>query len=475
METLINNFITNTPKLVSGVGQFINDVAPLLIELNEKIDEPAYAEKRVPLMQKMVKSTFVMLDLMLSHFMEFSDYHSMSATGPWNGIMALFTTMAYFNGIVEDRVSNKSKPWQMWASAKTLPFLIKNRVVISDDMIKSYTHEHMHMALHVLAVRWYRMEIAHPDLEKYLLALIHRQCILLVSEDKEIDTILKCADGVPRDDKERENDVFRMMTMRCRRCMQLIRMYYLVKFPSRFTVKTESRVRNPDSINRLRIYTSEMIKILSKSRDAKSELRTVFPKLILLHGDVEAFINARGMENARPVSLLMTVRPEAQQAIAQLDQFLILQKVADNMRDDDPLYFDKFTRYEHAYLITLKTYVINMVLKKHDIDFFRDYIVYELDIPYFCNEFTRKNEPVLIQLFGRIHVYFSNHIYMCNCIDAAIVTWIDIVLNELGGRLCRRDLTETLQHLLGGQFSNQTDMPIFGSTALVSKGKIIID
>ena len=490
MESVIEKFMQKPTKLVSEIGLFIRDITPHLMSLNEQLDNPEFVRRHPTLLGLIAKCLEALMEIVLKQYKAYNDYHNMTSTGPLNCIMGVFMIMQYFAVLIEDRIDNSLKPWQIRTSAKEMLYIVKSKMCISDKPIKSYNLDDMTMALYVASVRWYRLDWqCHEEIERYLLGLFHRLCLLSVCVDEEINNIVSGKDGVIRDEREIENEVHRINVIRSRSSMQLFRMLYLLRFIKnihKVIVPTDKDDEVWRQVEHLRRYSADLIKILSKTREAKTEIYSVFPKLLQLHGDVENFINKRGLENARPNSLLMTVRPEAQQSMTLLHQFVILSNVQTMMNDDDPDHFNKYTRYECIYMLILKTYMINMALKdtktdkKSDIDFFRDFVVHEMDIPHFLDRIMSTHEPVVLQLFGKLHVYFDKKLYICHCVEMAVIMWARLILHDLGGRIGTSDISKPLKNLLGILSAEDqqlvSDMAsTFSAINIVGKGKIVID
>ena len=482
MEHFLTEFVKKPPLLPSGLGLFIKEITPYLLGTNEAFEDQEYLNNHRQLLQTICRALPVMLDLQLKTFKQNIENHNLEST-ICSGMMGLFFVMSYLVIIIEDRVES-GKPWRLGVAADVIGngTLIEHKLVSSAKPIKSYTRDDMSRALYVLAVYWYRLDSSVLGLEEYLNALFHRMCILSVSYDEDIEKITTGADGVARDAKEIENTVMRLVTSRSRHVVQILRMLWLLRFQKNTCeiIEEDPLIQDENNIRcmaRMREFGAKTVKVLSRTREAKAEVREVFPRLAQLHGDVETFVNIRGMENARPVSLLMTVRPESQQAISQVHQFVLLERIQEKMNDEDPDYFDKFTRFEHIYAVLLKAYIVNMALKEHNINFYKDYVVYEMNLPFFADQIARCNEPVLVQLFSRLHVLFRGKIYKCACIEMAIVTWLRLVLHQLSGRLNKVDVTKAIKFLLGQlnaaeEHHNQT---VILAHNIVTKGKIVVD
>jgi len=477
MQEVLQRFIDKPPQLASSIGIFIREIAPHLIVVNEALEDMDVVDRNHNLLHTICLSLPVILDVMITNFKQLMDYHSMNTTGPCNGVMGLFFIMSYLIVIIEDRVDVPlRKPWQIMTPAKNIGNLMQYKLVTSEKPIKSYTKDDLNKAMNVLAVYWYYLDHEIVGLEEYLLGLLHRLCLISTCVDDDIEVISTCRDKIPRDAKEIESTVFRIVTSRSRQVVTIARMLWLLRLAAKMEkVPEKGDEADKKCIALIREYTMETVKVLSKTREAKSEIREVFPRLAQLHGDVEMFVNNRGMENARPASLIMSVRPESQQAISQMHQFVILELIAAKMKDEEPDYFDKFTRYEHIYALLLKTYVMNMALKDHNVDFFKDYIIYEMNLPFFYDRIANSREPVVIQLFSKLHVYFEGKLHVCSCIEMAIVTWLRIVLYRLHGRLNRQDLSNTLKHLLGITPAGNTQQSILVANSIINRGDIIID
>ena len=125
----------------------MKDITPYLMNLNEQLEDKKFLAQHPTLFDLMAKCLVYLLDMLLRQFKAFFDYHNMKSTGPLNCAMGVFMLMQNFVALMEDRVDNKHKPWQMHTSAKDLPFLLANKLCVSDKLVKSYTHDEMTMAL----------------------------------------------------------------------------------------------------------------------------------------------------------------------------------------------------------------------------------------------------------------------------------------------------------------------------------------
>ena len=438
LSGLLVEFNMNPPMLPSAIGSFLLEIQNYFHDMNVYFEDPSYDKDLFKTVAATVKT---LLLIATQNFDNCSRYQNMEKTGPWSTIMGIFVVMSTLLVILEDK--EKTKPWQINYSATQLNYILVNECCVSERNIKSYTVGDMLVALRLLSVNWYRLYF-HDELRTYLYGLLHRACILVGHPSyANVHDCDEFRDETPTPNLYMANtDLVRLFSM------QLIRMLVIIEFPRGRTSTPESFMQQ-NYIQGIRDFVRKQADVLSKTREARTEINVLFPRLMVNHGDSELFVKMRGMEKARPASLLMTIRPETQQANSQMTQFVMIERIPQFMFDDDVDYFEKWTRSQHAYSLLLKTYVINMPFKQYGIDFFNDYVIFEIDIPVFLNKITKHPDPLIIQLFGRLNVVFLGKLYMCSCIEHAISLWATIILEKRSGILVRKNIARALYEILG--------------------------
>jgi hypothetical protein len=426
--------VNNTPpKLVSAVGRFQLDIVPLLPTLNEYFEAVTQNTSRIfTLVERTVKT---LLDMCVRNFDEFEKYQNMPNESPWSTVMGIYVIMASLILIMEDRWltfhPELPVPWKCMESSHSIEYILVNEMCCCDRPIKSYTVSEMVMALRLLGIYWYRLQPC-DDLHTYLHALLHRSCILSVHPGGE--RVHDVEDMREEYTEGEEEGLYQMTNTGIRNfAMQIVRMILIVEFTrSRFAVQDAPLMA--DKVATVREYMRTNAAILSKTRETRADLTSIFPAMMINHGDAEEFVKQRGIERGRYMSVIMTVKPEVQQAYTHLHQFMILDKLATLTRDEEPDYFDKWTRAEHAYTILLKAYIMNIPLTDEKTNFYSDCLAFEVDIPSQLNKLARNRvEPVVIQLFGRLHVYHRGTVHLCTCVEHAFVMWYHLIVTHHGG------------------------------------------
>jgi hypothetical protein len=382
----------------------------------------------------------------------------------------LFVVMATLATMVQERViaiKPDNRHWLIWHagpdSAQDMKYVLRNELVVSTGPILRYTRAEVDKAQYVLATQWYLLE-PHPDLLTYLHMLLRRACVLVATPDSDIM------------DLHDEQEIEKQMIERTRIGMTLVRMLLLAEFAS--SRRPAPALSGPyvrecePAIASVRAYMDGQVKLLASTREAKSELAAVFPRFAVFHGDIEAFVKTRGMESARAASVLMSVRSETQQAIGKLHQFLLIENLLRRSNDEDPAYFNRITRYEHIYAILLQTYAFGVAFRglRTPIDFLRDFVVLEHDLPIYLRKINLTKEPVLIMLFGRLHVYHNNVVIVCTSVAMALVVWLRVVLFTMKGMLMRNNVSAICRQLLGIQGGGEAANTVHAE--LITRGVI---
>lgn len=468
----------NPPKLVSAVGKFQLDIVPLLEGLNEYFEMVTVNTARI--FGLVVKTIKTLLDISVRNFDEFCKYQNMPHESPWSTVMGIYTIMASLVLIIEDRWLTFNPelpvPWKCLESAHSFEYILVNEMCCCDRPIKSYTVSEMVMALRLLGVYWYRLQPC-DELHTYLHALLHRACILSVHPgDDSVHDVEELREPY-KIEGEVQPGLFQMTNTGIRQFgMQLVRMILLVEFTrARFAVSEAPPM--PDKIEAIRAYMKTSAGTLSKTRDMKAELTAMFPAMMINQGDAEEFVRQRGMEEGRYMSVIMTVKSEVQQAYTHLHQFMLLDKLATLTRDEEPGYFDRWTRAEHAYVVLLKAYIMNIPLTEEKTNFFNDFLVLEVDIPQHLNKLVRNRvEPVVIQLFGKLHVFHRNTVHLCTCVEHAFAMWYQLIVAHHAGTISssKRSVHDAMIKLgLSGKKADTGRGNVAHVTKLV--GNIVID
>ena len=465
------------PRLVSAVGKFLMEFEPLVLELNMYFEIATVVAIR---MFNLVERTInTLLEISIRGFDDFSLYHNMHSESPWSTLMGVFTVMAELLVIIEDRWplyrSHSTKPWQCVDSAHSFEYILSNNMCSSSRPIKSYTMHDMVVALKLLSTHWYRLE-PNDQLHTYLYALLHRGCILVAHPGPDtvhnIDSLRSpsvCASGGANGTYEANSHAIRLISM------QLVRMILLVEMTRKRFVCVDAPAMGED-VAGIRRFMRKHADTLARTREAKAELTVLFSRLMISHGDSERFVQIRGIESARPMSVIMTVKPETQQSYMHLHQFLLLDRIIAVTADEEPGYFDRWTRAEHAYTVLLKIYLMNTALMQYGINFFNNFFVLELDLPVFANKIMHnRREPLLIQLFGKVHVFHKNQIHRCTSIEHALAMWMRLVVRDHAGTIQRRNITRSINDVLAGGVKHEGHGAARGVEDLALAGNIIVD
>lgn len=474
--------IEHPPRLPSHAGDVLSAFAGVFFEFNYALDT-CTPDTRIIAVTATIEAMQALVRAMCHNYEDFSKYKNRNAAGPWSTIMALFVVVANFAVIVEDRQPTP-RLWQCSRTALDLAYIAENELCVTPTRpVKSYTVKDMTVALHLLGLRWYALTF-HPALSTYIYGLFHRALILAAHPGP--DTVFN--DPVYVQPVPDNAGLCQLSTAGLRLfSMQLIRMLFLTTLEP-ITTPAPRNITHPmltpvAAAAGVRRFMVAQVAVLARTRDAKKELAARFPHLMLIHGDPEEFTRLRGMEKGRAQTVLMALRSHTQQAYAKLQQFLLLDKLIQLTSDDEPDHFDKWTRGQHAYMLLLKTYIMNMALTPLGIDFFKDYVVFELDLPHFINHFAHANEPLVIQLFGKLHVHYRKRIHICASVEHALALWCHIVLTHLGGILNNKHIAPALHAILGDKDRSHADAtvpicyqdkPVDPETP-VYPGKIVID
>lgn len=505
---VLKEYDTIPDRIFLSVGTYVLKLNKHIQSLHEYLT--SYTENTLtPTARDIYRMTTTMIQTikkrMVLNFNVYCKYTRLRSDGPWSVIMLLFCLMSNLVVIVEDVrdvFGSDKEPWRRDISATTFPYILERGMCVCRSSIKSYTVEDLRAALYLVAFNWYGLA-GHSDLTTYMHALLHRACMLIshpsyesVMNNKQMCSPLQtvgesrtAAADVPKD-----KQLYRVNYNGVRFfSMQLMRMFVTIDIADRLQVEDivdvfyDSNANNAAAdLASIRKFIYDQVDVIVDSNEMRSELTGSFSRLVVLHGDSETFINSRGLENARPQTVIMTVRPETQEAYSVLHQFLLYKKMAELTKEEEPDYFQRWTRAEHAYTVLLKLIMVNMPLKETGVDFFKDYVCYDIDLPHHINAIMETREPVVIQLFGQMHVTFEGKLYMCTCIEQAIAAWMRVVMSKLQGTLSRVRISDKLCLMLGilqeaqtplrNSFASNTPSAVSSKKyANVTDGDVVVD
>ena len=390
----------------------------------------------------------------------------MQQVSPWTASMGLFTVMAQLVVIVEDswtayRPDSQGPQWRCAASALTLPLVVKEGLFVTATRIKSYTLADLVRTLDLVALHWYRLS-ATPDLRVYPYALLHRACILTGHPGHErVFNVERLRESIPGADKLYclNDDGVRTVST------PLLRMICMADIGRRCPDSPPPCL--PAAVSAaehgVRTFMRTQVRLVMKMAQFKREIAANFARYMLLHGDVEKWVAKRGIELSRAPSLLMTVRPYTQPAYAMLREFSMVDRMVELMDERHPDYFQRWTRPEHAYATLCKLSLASAPVSSFGAELLRDYVIPELEIVTSIQKFSRAREPVVIQLFGHMHVYHAGNIIRCECTEHAVAVWALVIVNRLGGVLDGKHVAPGIRLLIDPQQQNTANSKVVGS------------
>lgn len=456
VHRVLSTFCANPPRLLVHVGSFIRDISPFVYDLHYYFETNHNTDRQRALFALVSTTITVIVETMLDNYCEFCHYHTMKNTGPCNTLMGLLVIMSLLVAIVDDKWAlaerwtvycrpTDKKPLKIAASAETFPYLMRNGCIVSPVAVCGYTFSELTMAMQTLGLNWYKLEPV-DEVETYIKGLLHRWCVISASPSKSMQAAQTNASV----------DVNKWLTDRLRTGIQLVRMLWPFHFfrvneqidPVAALFGGDQRLVNAN-IENLRAKILETVIELSKTRGVKSEIVTKLQRLLVLYGDPEQFVNTRGLERAQASVMIMTVRPEIFPEMTRFYKSALMTNMCKLMKEEDAEYYKKYTYMEHMFAVLMKTYTLNSLLASHELDFFKDFVAYEMDIPLFYREFRAKQEPLLLCFFSRMCVFFDKKVYMCTSVEMAIVVWAKLIMTKLSSRLKQRDMSVSLLSLIG--------------------------
>lgn len=453
---VLSAFCTTPPRLLVHVGSFIRDFSPLVYDLHYYFETNLNTERQRALFGLVSTTINIMLETMLANYREFCQYHTMKCTGPSNTLMGLLILMSMLVAIVEDEWPTttrwktycdptEKKPMKIDVAADTFPYLLRSGVVITTTPVCKYSSTDMAKAMQALSLNWYKLE-PNEVVETYIKGLLHRWCVIAASPSKTMQAI----------QADSSIDTNKWLTDRLRTGIQLIRMlwpFYFFRVNERTdpvaTLFAGDQRLVAANIENLRAKILDVVMDLSKTRGVKSELVTKLQRVLVFYGDPEKFVNTRGLEGAQASVMIMTVRPEIFPEMTRFYKSALMPNMCKLMKEEDADYFAKYTYMEHMFAVLLKTYTINSFFATHELDFYKDFVSYEYEIPLYYHEFRSRQEPVLLNIASRMYVFFDKKVYPCASVEMAIVVWVRIVMTKLSSRLKQRDMSAALLSLVG--------------------------
>jgi len=150
----------------------------------------------------------------------------------------------------------------------------------------------------------------------------------------------------------------------------------------------------------------------------------------------------------RAPSLIMTVRTHTKPADTRLREFVLVNQLVALSDERHPDYHERWTRAEHVYALLCKLSLANGVLFARDVNILIDYVIPEWEVPFAMPKFLSAREPVLVQIYGRMHVVFRGKLVLCTCTEHALAVWSLIIINKLGGTFMHKNITEQLKMFL---------------------------
>ena len=449
---ILEHLCTSPPQLPYTAGSFMvlwrtERYAEALNEhLNAALAPPEVAARR-PVFALAVRAIDVLLRQMLTRLSEFARNVNMRLE-PASAVMGLFCVMAQLVVVVEDawavfEPADGGPRWRCATEASGFAFVAQEELCVTATRVKSYTVRDLVRTVDLLALRWHRLR-PHAELTAFLHALLHRACILAAHPGpaRVFDAPEYCCVLPGSDLHHLSRDGLRMVSQ------PLLRMLY--------TADIERVLPSPDPpppdaaglVACVRAYMQRQVEQVKKLGPFKKQVSANFDRYMILHGDREKWTARRGVEEPRAPSLVMTVRAFTKPADTRLREFVLVDRLVALTDERDADYHDRWTRAEHVLATLCKLYLATTVLAARNIDLFTDYATTDLELPFSLPRFAGTREPVLVQMFGRIHVVFAGTLIRCICIEHAVAVWALVILNRLGGVFLNTDVAADLGRLL---------------------------
>lgn len=452
-QAALRELCENRFMSASGAGSFMEKWA--LLEhadcLNNYLNEVGMtaqtAVARRPVFVLVVQAIDALLTNMITRLPDFMVNMNMKMD-PATALMGLFCIMAQLVVAVEDCWTlycpdDEAPRWRCSTEGTGFAYVAAQELCLTTTRIKSYTAVDLFRTIDLIALKWYRLE-PHPDLRAYLMALLHRACILAghPNTERAFNSPKHCCRVA------HSPTLYKLSRHGLRVASQvLMRMLFTVNI-EQMAPRMEAPAEARDAIPSVRKYFLEKAAEVKGLNMFKRQVGANYDRYMLKHTDREEWTDRRGMEKPRAPSLIMTVSSYTKSATTRLREMTLVYPLIEKTDERDADYFERWTHAEHELATIFKLSMATTVLDSRGIDFFTDYAITDLELPFSMARFRGKREPIMVQMFGRMHVMFNGQVIYCTCIEHAVAVWALVILNNLGGRFLQVDVTDDLKRLL---------------------------
>jgi hypothetical protein len=482
MEDLLRGMLARPPRQPNQFGELLGKFAQrdIVDSFNVRVNSAGGRES----FELCVRAADALLALMCQSLAMLTKYVSLEKGGTWSTGMGVFVLMANLVVVAEDawpmhRGAGAVHPWRLDAPATTLDEMLLAEVCVSDAPVRSYPVSAVVDAHTLLALRWHRIPRS-AALRRYVLALIHRACILAAHPGAER------AFDVPRlvEPCETGTGLWQLNAKGvCLVTQPLVRMLYAIDYELVCPVAPAPAPPDDARVENVRRYLAAEGKRMGLDMGFR---RAAFARLFdatVLYGDMERFRTQRGIEEVRPLSATMAVRDYVQRPYAAMRTSICVDLVAARPDEREPGYADRWTRAEHFYAVIVKTMLLDGPLRDVDLpariaaargetpaeglEFSRDYVVFEQFDVASRPRIAATRDAVLVTLHARLHVVVRGTLIRCVSVEHAFVVWALAVLNTCAGRIG--------SHSIGPALAAILDPPAPAAAAPLSAGVIVDD
>lgn len=400
---------------------------------------------------------------------------SMKDEMPWPATMAIFQVIGLLLVVGEDvriilpNPQHRHHKWKSRVSAMDNAYVAKMRLCVTDTPLDRYTMLDLDGTLWVISVNQHCIQPC-DELEKFFFALLYRAAMISAQpgwgDNHNIPELCTQTDEV------RPQDGRRQLIANSKFNRRMGGTLFRLLFSARIFKIMRPGIANPwgaprrsivdvalDYIPNVRRYICFQADMVLRASAAKTEISQGLARVMLTFGDLERFIERRGVEMPRFQSVLMEVKtPMTQQYWARTGEFIRFDRVVACMREDDPggddEYFSRYTALHHAYALLTKTYLINTAFTEFDIDFFKDFIVWENELPHKLKEIEEVLFPVIIHVFGKMHVVYKARTFKCICVEHAISLWFIVIRTFMRSQLRDRNIFKAIDAVINNRTSD---------------------
>jgi hypothetical protein len=377
---------------------------------------------------------------------------------PASGVMLLYLCTASIAVVLDSLHTKTNGPADATWAVKGPPtrYVCESLLcAVANTPVCEYSTSQVLAATQLVAMRWYQLD-PQPALLAYLLGLVHRGFVLVSkpgTEHSHDDPAMRnpaALPGYPQGLWAGNWDLLRRLAGGLSRMVAITRFRLL-------TPKGDLGPAPPLSLDRINTaLTKEVIK-LEFIQSIRRELKNLCNTSGLWFGDLDVFVEQCNTDPPKPLDVIFNAKPQdIQQAWMYLNSATVLERLC-NMREDAPCYHNVYTYMHHFYMQNMKLYAADMLTKERQVKLLADHCVAEQDFVGARATIAESPLPVLLQNFGKYHVFHRGELFVCGSVEQALLTWVLLVQQRHESLVDGSNMTGPFAKLLN-------EAPVFSDT-----------